>query len=617
MTFSVSKHRRLVSPIRRVAALDPGSRRVKLLLAEMQFGKLRIAKSEAIDLQSEGLVSADETRAHIQSVLQAWGHPPVALVLPPHVSISQLIDLPESRENEVEKLIEEETLKLSGVSERKIIYDFVRADTALPGRLQFWVTFCQESDIRERIQRLDLEHEDLCEVTTTANSLIAASLVLAPASPRRILVHLGAQTTVVIVLLDGRGVLAASFQMGGDFFTRALMRQRACPEEEAESLKQKADLLNGPDAMEAFCGVVDGWAAELKRQLNDWFADHPAMLPQAASFDLLASGAGFNQPGLLRYLRVSAGLKLQSWPCDGAAKTAPPAKGFEVVFGAAVQALGHSPQPVSLLTDDYRAAWRKRQTRERIELASLTLAFVCMVLLALGTWHTLALTSRKEALLRKVQSARQSVHTHATMEKELASEYENLRPLFAAQQNTLDTLRTLSLLGSSRGNRSFWYVLVADQHSYFGLPQALASSASSTNNAAKTNADNTIERIYASLGAATDLPLAKAGCIAELCVPEPPEPARALVGTLVNQLSRQPVFSRVDLLSDDLKRKVADPKVVLPNGRFVLFLDFARTEFQHPMRLQALSDPAPPFKPNPVLKGLPPDELDPEASFSP
>ncbi len=613
MTFPASKQGRVVSRVRRVAALDPGSRQVKLLLAETRFGKLRVARQESIDLQAEGLVSADETQVHIQSILEAWGRPPVTLVLPPHVSISQVIDLPESRENEVEKLIENETLKLSGVSERKIIYDFVHADSAPPGHQQFWVTFCQESDIRERIQGLGLEHEDLCEVTTTANSLIAASLLLVPPSPRRILVHLGAQTTVAVILIDGRGASAASFQMGGDFFTRALMRLRECSQEEAESLKHTTDLLNGPTAVEGFCSVVDGWAAELKRQLNDWFADHPVMLPQAASFELLASGAGFDLPGLLQYLSAAAGLKLQSWPIHGSDQSALPDKGFEVSFGAAAEALGHSPEPVSLLTDDYRASWGKRQAREKIELASLALAVVCMLLLALGTWRTLALASRKETLLRKVQSARLSLQANAAMERELASQYANVRPLFAAQQNSLDILKTLMLLQSSRSNRSFWYVLVADQHSYFSLPQSL----SSTNNAAKTNADNTVNSLYASLGATTNLALAKPGCIAELCVPEPPEAARALVGALVNQLSRDPLFSRVDLLSDDLKRDVADPKVLLPDGRFVLFLNFAHTQFQHPLRLQTFSDPAPRSKLNRILRSPPPDELDPQPAFSP
>ena len=48
-----------------------------------------------------------------------------------------------------------------------------------------------------------------------------------------------------------------------------------------------------------------------------------------------------------------------------------PTAGFEVAFGAALQALGYSAQPVSLLPENYRVAWRKRLSRQRVELASI------------------------------------------------------------------------------------------------------------------------------------------------------------------------------------------------------------------------------------------------------
>ena len=262
---------RMRPPVRRVLALDAGSRCIKLLLAESDFGRLHILKEELIDLQAEGLVSAEEIKTHLQASLDEWGRPPLALVLPQHLSISQVIDLPLAPESEVEKLIQDETIKLGGVSESRIVYDFVRTETTAKNRQQFWVTLSQEGDIRERILRLGVEQEDLCEVTTTANALIAAYRATNPLSSRAILVHLGAQTTVVVVLLAGQGVFATSFQMGGDFFTRSLARLRNCSEETAESLKRDSNLLTGPEASLEFAGVVDGWVAELKRQLNEWF----------------------------------------------------------------------------------------------------------------------------------------------------------------------------------------------------------------------------------------------------------------------------------------------------------------------------------------------------------
>src|SRR5512133_3944131 len=90
-----SKAPRFVPPVRRVLALDSGSRRLKLLLAESDFGRLRILKEELIDLQAEGLVSAEEIKTHLQTALENWGAPALALVIPEHLSISQVVDLPD------------------------------------------------------------------------------------------------------------------------------------------------------------------------------------------------------------------------------------------------------------------------------------------------------------------------------------------------------------------------------------------------------------------------------------------------------------------------------------------------------------------------------------------
>lgn len=578
---------RVRPPMRRILALDAGSRRLKLLVAQSDFGRLSLLKQEIFDLQAEGLVSADEIKTHLQAALDHWGRPPLALVLPQHVSVSQVIDLPPTEQSEVEKLIADETVKLSGVSESRIVFDFVRTETPVHNRQHFWVTFCQEGDIRERITRLGLEQEDFCEVTTTANALIAAYRMAAPSSARAILVHLGAQSTVLVVVRAGQGAFATSFQMGGDFFTRALARQRQCPESAAEALKQTEDLLNGPRASAEFRSVVEGWAAEVKRQLQDWFRDNAARGASLSDFEFVASGGGFDQPGLKSFLRDQLGLDLRPWPKNPQPESVAPNPGFEPAFGAALQALGYSPQPVSLVPEDYRLAWRRRLLRQRIELASLVLVMVCTVMLAVGTWHKFSLIGRKEALLAKIQAAQTTADENDALTGDLVSEYESLRPIFAAQQNTVDVLSTLDLLQQSRSNRNFWFVLLSDQQSYFVLPR----TGLSTNRPARTNLlGAAVEpprafveptRLPGSL--LTNVAPAKPGLIAELCVPGEAEASRNALRELVNDLKKQPLFSKVDLLSEDLRRNLADPKVIVPDRHYVLALDFQHAEFQQPV----------------------------------
>jgi len=584
LSFSKLKFSRVRAPVGQVLAVDAGSRRIKMLLAGNDFGRLGIIKEDTVDLSEEGLVSPDEIKAHLQTVLDHWGRPPIALVLPQHLSISQVVDLPLAPESEVEKLIQDETIKLSGVSDSRIVYDFVRTETLAANRQQFWVTLCQEGDIRERIQRLGVENEDLCEITTTANALIAAYRAASPLTSRAVLVHAGAQTTVVVILLAGQGAFATSFQMGGDFFTRALAREHGCPEEKAESLKRGDDLLNGPKADPEMLAVVDGWIAELKRQLKDWF-EHNLAGADASSFEMVASGGAFEQPGFLEYLKRKAGLNLRPWPKATQPDTASPTKGFEVAFGTALQAMGYSAQPVSLLPENYRLAWQKRLWQERLEFASFALVGICAVLLALGTWHKMSLIGHKTALREKVRAGQQDVYANDSLTADLINEYESLRPVFAAQQNTLDVLKTLSLLQLSRSNRSLWYVLLADQQTYFSAYPPLLGATNSQTNLVVTMAER-LTRLFGSspLFGSTNSSPAKPGLIAELCVPEEPEAARVALSHIVKELKQQKLFSKVDLLSDDLRRNLADPKVTVPERDFVLSLDFAETEFQQSLR---------------------------------
>lgn len=577
-------------PVRRVLALDCGQRRLKMLLAESDFGRLRLLQEEMLDLKAEGLVSAEELQTYLQGQVESLGRPPLALALPQHVSISQLLDLPHAPESGVDNLIAEETRKLSGVSESRIVYDFVRAQTTGQARQQFWVALSQEGEIRERLVRLGVEQEEICDVTTTDNALIASYRACCPLCPRAILVELGAQTTVVVILVAGQGAFASSFQMGGDFFTRSLARLRQCSEDAAETLKSEKNLLTGPEAWIEFAAVVDGWAAELKRQLSEWFQQNPGVSRDAPAFDLIASGGGFEQPGLLEYLKTKADLPFQPWPKPAQGDAPAPAKGFEVAFGVALQALGHTAQPISLLPDDYRTAWRKRLGRQRVEWASLALACLCVLLLALGTWHQSSLIRIKTALRQKVQAAQQAVDENDALTATLDGEYENLRPVFAAQQNTIDTLKTLSLLDQTRDKHTFWYVLLADQQSYFSQAPAVLL----TNRPARSNLlgiaieplHSTLPAFRASSSGLTNPPVAKPGFIAELSVPGDAESSRQTISELVNQLKRFPLYSKVDLLSDDLRRNLADSKVTLTDRDFVLSLDFSDLDFQQPLPIK-------------------------------
>jgi len=570
-------------PLRRVLAVDAGSRCLRLLLLENRLGHLRVLEQDEMDLHEEGLVSPEEVRAHLRKALDDWGRPPVALALPQHIVVSQIVDLPPASESEVRSLIEAETLKLGGVSESTIVYDFVRVPSPDDARHHYWITFCQEVEIQGRIVQLGLEEEDFREITTVASALLTAWRINHPQTTDAILVHAGARSTTVVIAVDGAGVFAAAFPIGGDAFTRAIAKARNLPIGAAETLKRKEALLDGANRLAGLTQAVDEWATELKRQLNEWHGRQPGTGLKLSKFTLFASGGVFEQPGMLEYLQARAGLKFVHWPTDFAPEAALPTTGFEIALGAALQALGHSKQPVSLLPSERRVGWKKRLVRQRLEFASALVLAVVLCALAYGIWQKVSLIRHKRELLAKVEAGLASAQANAALTAELLAGFELLRPLFEGQQNTSDILQTISDLQIVRTNRSFWYVLLADQQSYFSGPRppVATNKPSATPDLVRTDGYST-----------TNVSPAKPGCIAELCVPEDPDTARRVLSTVVGELKKDPVFARVDLLSEDLRRSLADPKVILPDKHFALALDFATAEFQRPTPMRKARPPA-------------------------
>ncbi len=598
---------RLEPPLRRVLAIDAGSRCLRLALVERSLRRVRILREQTLDLAAEGLVSPEEVASHLQTLIADWGRPPVALTLPQHLCTSQLVDLPPASDAEARRLIEEETKRLGGVSESAILFDFTPVTPLAPNRQHYWVSLCQEGEIRQQIQRLGLEDDDICEVTPTASALMAAFRATVPQTGRAVLVHAGAQSTVVVILLAGHGVFASSFPMSGDFFTRAVASQMKCAVETAERLRERKNLLTGAETLPGFPAVVDGWLAELLRQLQDWARDHPGAAPDLKTFPLFTSGGVFSQPGLVAYLEERSPLRFKSWLAAAAVGTVAPGHGYEVAFGTALQALGRSPQPASLLPPDRRAAWRRRLTRQLVECGSVVLLALLLVVMGVGAWQQSSLARRKQALLDQVRQALEQTRENENLTDTLLAGYEELRPLLERQQQTASTLQTLALLEQVRSNRAYWYVLVADQQTYFTQPLPLTG----TNAAGVTNAPAAPRRPtwltnLSALGAKD--PIVRPGFIAELCIPEPAEAARRTFSEVVNGLKPDPLFTRVDSLSEDLRRELAEPKTLLPERHFSLALDLADAQWPRPSAVRSRL-PATNGAPRPPLRFFRPGEM--------
>jgi hypothetical protein len=116
-------------------------------------------------------------------------------------------------------------------------------------------------------------------------------------------------------------------------------------------------------------------------------------------------------------------------------------------------------------------------------------------------------------------------------------------------------------------------VLLADQQSYF---RGSAAASSSTNLPADTNLFLQVTNV-----------LAKPGFIAELCFPADSDKDKALktLSDLVAELKKEPLFSNVDSLAANQRKNLVDPKVLVPDRHFSLFIEVKESEWLPPAAL--------------------------------
>ncbi len=544
----------------RLIAIDAGSHSIKMLLVEKRRGKVQVLRQEILNLQEEKLVTPEEIGRSLQPLLQQMGEYPIALALPQHMPLSQVLDLSTASEG-VKQLIEAETLKNRDLRDSAIVYDCAKLKPFGRHQNSFWVTLCKEADIFKLIAQLSLDLEDVCEVVPSANVLALAYQKANNPSENAILVDIGASSTLVTLLVSGQVVHAGTFPIAGNLFTETISVKKGCSMEVAETLKQTKNLLSGADAMPALASVIDGWRAELERVVKEWLQENPETKLSLSSFRVVLSGGGSVQPALIDYLNRSGVFGFVPWPkCEDGASSLTPR--FAVCYGTALQTLADTSFSGSLLPAALRTEWSSQRVQQRFLAATALFLIVTAFALGLGTWQKLSLIHEKKELLDQTTLALKKAEIMENLEDEFTQKYERLRPVLRRQQQTLDLLNTLTLLEKSRTNRSLWYVLLADQQSYF--------SEKTTNGPVRPGA--------------SEIPELKPGFIAELCLKEEGEAMRTTLGQVVSELKQSPVFSSVDTLPIDLRKNLANPKVLIPNRHFALALELAEDIYQSPAR---------------------------------
>ncbi len=569
---------RCVGRAGRFVVIDPGSNTLKLLHGRNAGEGPRVMERRRLSVREGGAaLEPAEIRRELQRALKNFGDSPICLCLPQRLALSQVVDLPGAEGREIRRAIESEIAKLSGLNESQLAFDYAPMKPFGRHRNPYWVTFCQEDELRGQITRLGLEMDEICEITTTGNALLATVKLAGSTKENVAIVDLGAGDTTLTLVHEGQAVYAGSFPIGGDAFTDAVVSATGISIVDAELERLERNLASGGDALPALQGAIDEWRREIERVAEEWRREQGV---EDAAFEMLLYSGPAPMPGLLERLNSESAFR---WSAGGGALN----PGFEIAQGAGVVAAGESPQSASLIPSEARAAWKKVWGVRRFQAANFVALFASVVILAFGSFQKREGIDARRTLLAGQSAALERTREARALEREAIGRYNALRPVLERQRSSLDTLETLAALEASSADRGVWYALFADTETYVSMPEiALTNAVEGATNA--TGVAASPARPSPAVEVVGEEP--DGGFIAVATVPGEMEAVRATVGRLVEDLNRNPLFAHVDLLSADRRRMLVDPKVVVPDRHFVISIRMEENVFREPVSSGAADD---------------------------
>ncbi len=576
-----------ILPARRVIAIDVDARNIKIVLAQKFLNKTAFLRKEVVDLPDyieNNEIAQSTLKNEVASIIESLGHYPVAISLSQHLTLSQVIDLPPASQTDIQRMIQGEAHRIAGLSQTKIIWDYAPLKPYGKHTHSFWVTLCQEQEVFKAIDRLGIEKEEVCGITSTGNALITAYLKKYPETVSTVLVELGMRSTTIAILYEGQGIYTTSIALGLELFAESLSSSIGCSTQEAIDIICKKNLFYGNDKSDLYCSLIDGWLQELYRIVGEWLTDNFESRLNLQSLQFVLCGNACNE-FLIDYLnKKPTSPHFSQWYYeDDEERTYPPGF-FAVAKGVSLQALGGTAQSASLLPDELKSSWQKLKIAQVIQSVCILLVFLFLILLGVGTWQT-AFAARQKSILRSqieygLKLAEQLENTKSV----ILQNYEKLRTVLYKKQVTMDTIQTLELITLSRSNKPMWFVLFADEQTYFNAPPL-----SGTNEPPQPDGVVIMGPLLPTLEhSATNKVVVRPGYVVEVCIPEEGDTMRKTLSQLVSDLKRDPRFRNVDTIPFEQRRLMADQKTVLPDKHFAIFMELATNEFQS---LQATNEP--------------------------
>lgn len=510
--------------------VDIGGRWIKCARYERQGGGLRETGSQVIDIQAEGLLSAEEVGAAIGRVLRAAGEHPLALVLPQGSAVSQVVDLPRPSAGESAGAFETQLLELIGLSVDRCVYDRQPLTPFGAYANPQWTTVAKEETLSRQISPLLGEGLRVEAATTAGNALVAAFRQMHPEVAEAYLVDLGATQTTLVQVQRGEPVQMTSLPGGGENWTEALVETSRGAFEDIEARLFHDDILIDPLLGPALRTKLDAWRGRVLRQIEEWRDESGrADAPGQASFYLF--GGYTAVPGLVAALS-EAGEAEWKLP-QGLGQDAGPV--WSPSYGAALMAAGLSGLKASILPRSLAKLRERRLAVSRLKAGVLYL-FVLMALVLGGA--IVMQQDRREALVAAEQNA-EAILSEIQASKELLARRDQLarriEPMVRGQWHSLASVETFRRVQQLQNDYDFTLLRFADQRTYF-------QGMDGRGNGAESPRENEV------VNGAAGADLTRQAFVVELTLQGSQAERLQVLGEIVGRLREKSYFANVDRL---------------------------------------------------------------------
>ncbi len=507
--------------------IDAGESATLIVVAERILGHIQIRDQVSIPAE---LGPADQLVPETLAQLRAEHDPiHVFFIIPQSETVSQRI-APDGET--IEAFVARESERFQELQGHLPVIDHQLLENA--PKPAYWLTYCQQQAITQRLQAVGLSYEDIDDVTSAAEGLWGMFEAARSPAGETYVIDLGRQHTSVMHVVDRLPHYATSFS--------ARLWQGDHPAEPDRLIDWYRRLQKAP-------GAFDGLP---QTSLKLSASDHVILAGDQRLFEAVA-----------QYLKeqTSATITMSSESDAGKTSTAE----FATALGVARASLGLSKLTVSLLPQTYRQRRNQRFVWDRLRGLNSVLAAIALVLLTIGIWQKKMLVDIKQELLEDTnQAIAKMAQTEVTL-GDFAEDFERVRPILRFQQETHELIETLANLQQGAADPDYWLVLLADYDTYQSTPIINTD----------TNAVVQAEALVA-----TNRFVGRSGFVAEFSFAQQGEAMRSKLVDLVNQLNDSGTYARVDTLPDDLRRPLAETNVVLADGHAALSLELPRNYFQ-------------------------------------